>query len=96
MKFRKTAANFHYEFNVRHLTNVFQGLLTARTDTIKEADNIRVAARPHNDDDAAARHTTVDCREDAGPARGRFWEMLKQYSKDCISPTTSYTIEACA
>jgi len=23
MKFRKTAANFHYEFNVRHLTNVF-------------------------------------------------------------------------
>jgi dynein heavy chain len=28
--FRKTAANFHYEFNVRHLTNVFQGLLTAK------------------------------------------------------------------
>lgn len=23
MKFRKTAQNFHYEFNVRHLTNVF-------------------------------------------------------------------------
>ena len=38
MKFRKTAANFHYEFNVRHLTNVFQGLLTAKTETIKEAD----------------------------------------------------------
>jgi len=38
-KFRKTAANFHYEFNVRHLTNVFQGLLTARVETIKEADN---------------------------------------------------------
>jgi dynein heavy chain len=28
--FRKTAQNFHYEFNVRHLTNVFQGLLTAK------------------------------------------------------------------
>jgi dynein heavy chain len=27
--FKKTAANFHYEFNVRHLTNVFQGMLTA-------------------------------------------------------------------
>lgn len=38
MKFRKTAANFHYEFNMRHLTNVFQGLLTAKTETIKEAD----------------------------------------------------------
>lgn len=25
--FRKTAANFHYEFNMRHLTNVFEGLL---------------------------------------------------------------------
>jgi len=37
--FRKTAANFHYEFNVRHLTNVFQGLLTARQEAIKEPDN---------------------------------------------------------
>lgn len=27
--FRKTAANFHYEFNIRHLANVFQGLLVA-------------------------------------------------------------------
>ena len=27
--FRKTAVNFHYEFNVRHLTNLFQGLLLA-------------------------------------------------------------------
>ena len=27
--FRKTAANFHYEFNIRHLANVFQGLLTS-------------------------------------------------------------------
>ena len=25
--FRKTAINFHYEFTVRHLANVFQGLL---------------------------------------------------------------------
>jgi len=37
--FRKTAANFHYEFNVRHLTNVFQGLLTAKQEAIKEPDN---------------------------------------------------------
>jgi dynein heavy chain len=25
--FRKTAKDFHYEFNVRHLTNIFQGIL---------------------------------------------------------------------
>jgi dynein heavy chain len=27
--FRKTAANFHYEFSIRHLANVFAGLLVA-------------------------------------------------------------------
>ena len=27
--FRKTAKNFHYEFNIRHMSNVFQGLLTS-------------------------------------------------------------------
>lgn len=38
--FRKTAVNFHYEFNVRHLTNIFQGLLVAKPETIKEPDNL--------------------------------------------------------
>jgi len=36
--FRKTAINFHYEFNVRHLTNIFQGLLVAKVEAIKEPD----------------------------------------------------------
>ena len=27
--FRKTAANFHYEFNIRHLANVFAGILVS-------------------------------------------------------------------
>ena len=30
--FRKTAVNFHYEFTVRHLANVFQGLLLSTPD----------------------------------------------------------------
>lgn len=38
--FRKTASNFHYEFNVRHLTNIFQGLLVAKPEAIKEPDNL--------------------------------------------------------
>jgi dynein heavy chain, axonemal len=38
--FRKTAVNFHYEFNVRHLTNIFQGLLVAKPEIIKEPDNL--------------------------------------------------------
>ncbi|RYG69831.1 hypothetical protein EON64_01755, partial [archaeon] len=29
MNFRKTAQNFHYEFNIRHISNVFQGLLVS-------------------------------------------------------------------
>jgi dynein heavy chain len=28
--YRKTAANFHYEFNIRHLANVFAGLLVSK------------------------------------------------------------------
>lgn len=32
--FRKTAQNFHYEFNIRHLANVFQGMLVAQADQI--------------------------------------------------------------
>jgi len=39
-KFKKTSANFHYEFNIRHLTGVFQGILCARTDYFKDADKV--------------------------------------------------------
>lgn len=35
--FRKTAINFHYEFTVRHLANVFQGLLMSTPDTFNTA-----------------------------------------------------------
>lgn len=38
--FKKTAIKFHYEFNVRHLTNIFQGLLVAKPEAIKEPDNL--------------------------------------------------------
>jgi len=34
--FRKTAANFHYEFNIRHMAGVFQGMLMARPDQVGE------------------------------------------------------------
>lgn len=36
--FRKTAREFHYEFNIRHLSNVFQGLLVAQPDQFKSAE----------------------------------------------------------
>ena len=38
--FKKTAINFHYEFNVRHLSNVIQGILQARNEAIKEPDHM--------------------------------------------------------
>lgn len=34
--FRKTAVNFHYEFNLRHVANVVQGLLLARPATFED------------------------------------------------------------
>lgn len=40
--FRKTAANFHYEFNIRHLANVFQGLLVATAVTFKDPEKFVV------------------------------------------------------
>jgi len=36
--FRKTAANFHYEFNIRHLANVFAGLLVSTPDKFDNAE----------------------------------------------------------
>eukprot|EP00804_Cyclotella_cryptica_P004521 CCRYP_006874-RA/>CCRYP_006874-RA protein AED:0.08 eAED:0.09 QI:0/0/0.5/1/0/0/2/139/4220 len=36
--FRKTATNFHYEFNIRHISNVFQGLLVSTPENFKSVD----------------------------------------------------------
>ena len=38
--FRKTAANFHYEFNIRHLSGVFSGLLNARTTEFTDPEKL--------------------------------------------------------
>jgi len=38
--FRKTAVNFHYEFTVRHLSNVFQGLLFSTPDTFNDVNKL--------------------------------------------------------
>ncbi|ETV86145.1 hypothetical protein H257_02603 [Aphanomyces astaci] len=35
--FRKTAANFHYEFNIRHLSNVVQGILMSKPAYVEES-----------------------------------------------------------
>jgi dynein heavy chain len=36
--FKKTAKNFHYEFNIRHISNVFMGLLVSRPDQFTVAE----------------------------------------------------------
>eukprot|EP00397_Hematodinium_sp_SG-2012_P000164 GEMP01000164.1.p1 GENE.GEMP01000164.1~~GEMP01000164.1.p1 ORF type:complete len:2602 (+),score=544.41 GEMP01000164.1:57-7808(+) len=38
--FRKTAANFHYEFNIRHLSGVFSGLIQAKTSEFTDAEKV--------------------------------------------------------
>lgn len=38
--FRKTAQNFHYEFNIRHMSGVFAGLLQAKTGEFSDAEKV--------------------------------------------------------
>jgi dynein heavy chain len=38
--FRKTAVNFHYEFNIRHLARVFNGLLGSRPEQFQDPDKM--------------------------------------------------------
>lgn len=38
--FRKTAINFHYEFTVRHLSNVFQGLLFSNPEHFNDVNKL--------------------------------------------------------
>ena len=40
-QFRKTAFNFHYEFNIRHMAGVFQGMLMSRPEQVN--DGLKVA-----------------------------------------------------
>ena len=39
-KFRKSAINFHYEFNIRHITGVFQGVLNSSIERFKDSEKI--------------------------------------------------------
>jgi len=38
--FRKTAIKFHYEFNVRHTTNMFQGLMVAKKEDYRSPEKL--------------------------------------------------------
>jgi dynein heavy chain len=38
--FKKSATNFHYEFNIRHISNVFQGLLQAQPAEFKTQEKL--------------------------------------------------------
>jgi len=83
--FRKTAQNFHYEFNVRHLTNVFQGLLQAKQEAIVEPDNlvklwVHEAERIYGDRLVNAEHLAIyksSCNELVTKSFSRF--NLKKY-----------------
>ena len=39
-KFKKSAVNFHYEFNIRHITGVFQGVLMSTVEKFKDPEKV--------------------------------------------------------
>jgi dynein heavy chain len=39
-KFKKSAINFHYEFNIRHITGVFQGVLMSTVEKFKDPEKV--------------------------------------------------------
>lgn len=39
-KFKKSAVNFHYEFNIRHITGVFQGVLMSSAEKYKDPETV--------------------------------------------------------
>ena len=39
-KFKKSAVNFHYEFNIRHITGVFQGVLMSTIEKFKDPEKV--------------------------------------------------------
>lgn len=39
-RFRKSAVNFHYEFNIRHITGIFQGILMSTVEKFKDPEKV--------------------------------------------------------
>lgn len=61
--FRKTSINFHYEFNLRHISNIFQGLLLSESGRIQEPERmlrmwIHEAERTYGDRLVSKEHLT--------------------------------------
>lgn len=83
--FRKTAANFHYEFNVRHLTNIFNGMLVARPEAIKDPEMLiklwlHESERVYGDRLVSNEHLTLYRKLAGAEATGKFNKFnLKKY-----------------
>jgi dynein heavy chain len=39
-QFRKTAINFHYEFNIRHISNIFSGILQTQPNNFSDTEKV--------------------------------------------------------
>mmetsp|Transcript_16968 Transcript_16968/g.60259 ORF Transcript_16968/g.60259 Transcript_16968/m.60259 type:complete len:4617 (-) Transcript_16968:30-13880(-) len=82
-KFRKTATNFHYEFNIRHLANVFQGLLVANADQIQTGEKfvhlwLHESERVYGDRLVSAEHLL----QYNGLAQTQAKKLFSQYAVD--------------
>ena len=92
-KFRKTAKNFHYEFNVRHVSNVFQGILTAKADQFRKPVKmvelwLHESERVYGDRLVSSNDLKVYKKEAQGQVKRRFaqFNLTKYFAGDDSDP----------
>ncbi len=86
--FRKTAANLYYEFNIRHMSNVFGGLLSAKPSEFADGEKIVLLWMHESERIYGDRLVSVS---DLKKYEVLCFELCKRCSSSTTSPSSSRT-----